>query len=215
MIRQQWARVRQEWRQNRRLRVGGMIVVLILGTHGLLRLADARKADAEQLARDAALLRRFNDATRETAWPKRNRDVRERLKAVEQSIPGVRSDGAARADAQAWLTQLATDAVLAEPRVRIETSIDIDGHPDMLQVMGRLDGTVPRKLDLAPLVRGLSAGLPWRQVEMLEIGEAEPVQVAVILRNYYRRDPMAQVPPAPKTAAAPDVALPKPAASAR
>lgn len=186
MMREQWERARQEWRQNRRLRVGALVVVAILGTHGALALGDRRSAMTEQFERDAALLARLESASREQAWPKRARQSEAALAALRDSMPSARTEGAAQADLQAWLMKQAAAANQQGPVVRIESTVDVPGHPGLWQVLARLD-TTGTNLDLHPLLRSMAEGLPWVQVERAEVAEAQPMRAGVIVRAYYRR----------------------------
>jgi hypothetical protein len=191
VIRPHWERARQEWRQNRRLRLGCLVAVLILGVHGLLVLSDRRDAMAEQFLREAELLVRLDSASRELAWPQRARAAESELAALRESIPGARTEGVAQAELQTWLTRQAEAAPLQTPTVRVESTLDVPGHPELWQVLARLDASATN-LDLRPLLRALSDGLPWVQVERIEIGDGQPMRVAVIVRGYFRKAAGAQ-----------------------
>lgn len=192
-------RIRHEWRQNARLRWGVLLVVLILGARGILAVSDSRAEIARQYERDAALLARLEATAAETDWPRRARLAESTRRALLEGIPEARNDGAARADLQARLDQLARDAVLADPVVRVETVLDVPGHPDLRQAVGRLEGTVATTLDTAPVARAVASALPWIQAEQFEVAESQPVRVIAIVRSFYRRADL----PAPEAVAAP------------
>lgn len=187
MIAAQWGRIRQEWRDNARLRWGGLIVVAILGAQAVWSVADARREIAREYVRDAGLLARLEAAGQDTAWPRRAKEAENARRALFASVPEARSEGAAKADLQAWLAQLAKDATLTQPLVRVETVTEVPGYPELQQVAARLEGTVPTPLDVAPVMRGLAAGLPWIQADQVEVGENAPVRVVMIVRAFYRR----------------------------
>ena len=68
------ARVREfalEWRQNRRLRLGALAIVAILGLQLVLWRADARAERVADYRRGAELLARLESASRESAWIER------------------------------------------------------------------------------------------------------------------------------------------------
>jgi Tfp pilus assembly protein PilO len=182
----QGERIRQEWRQNARLRWGVLVVVLILGARGVLAVSDARVEIAKQQARDTELLARLEATAAETDWPRRARRAEAARSAMLAGLPEARTEGAARADLLARLDQLAKDAVIATPTVRVETVLDIPDEPGLRQAVGRIEGTVATRLDVAPVARALAAGLPWMQVEQLEFAEGEPVRVSAIVRTLYR-----------------------------
>ena len=185
-MRAQWQRVRQEWRQNRRLRLGALVVVLIVGAHAALTLFDQRQAIAEEYRRDAELLSRLDEASREKAWPSRARAAGAMLKAVRTSVPPVANDGLAQAELQAWLGERAAAAGLLEARVRVEDTVSVPDHEDLWQVLARLDAAVPDG-QLPVFLRALADALPWVQIERLEITEAKPTRLGVVVRAYYRK----------------------------
>lgn len=199
-------RVRQEWRQNARLRWGALVIVLILGARVALSLVDERADVAKQYARDAELFARLDATAQETAWPRRAKSAEAARDELVRGLREARNDGAARADLQAWLGTLATDAVLTQPVVQVEAVLDVPGYPELRQAVARIEGTVPTHLDVAPFARGLAAGLPWIQAEQFEVGEAQPVKVLAIVRAYYRKPSLLPA-AAPAATAAPDAKL--------
>ena len=209
----QGERIRQEWRQNARLRWGVLIVVLILGAQAVLAVVDARSALAKQYARDAELFARLRATAAERDWPRRARQAEKARLDMFAAIPEARSEGAARADLQARLDQLARDAVLTGATVRVETVIDVPGYPELRQAVGRLEGTVPTALDVAPFARAVAAGLPWMHAEQFEVGEGQPLRIVAILRSYYRRPGV--IPAAPPASAGKKSGNARAAATAR
>lgn len=180
-------RARHEWAQNPRLRWGALVVLAFVGAHVAMGLMDDRKAVAADFQRDAELYRRLDATARERAWPERARRAEGLRDAQLASLPAVRGDGAARADLQAWLTQVAADAGLQQPVVAMETVVDVPGHPDLRQAVGRLEGGVATLHEAQPALRALAAGLPWVQVEQLQLEAVAPVRLRAIVRAYYRR----------------------------
>lgn len=197
-------RIRQEWRQNARLRWGALVVVLILGARAVLGVTDERAEISKQYERDAELFARLDATARETAWPQRAREAEKARDMLVAQVPEARNEGAARADLQAWLARLGADAVVDQPSVQVETVLDVPGYPEFRQAVGRITGTVATPLDVAPFARGLAAGLPWVQAEQFEIEPGTPVRVSAIVRAYYRRPgPASMTPAAPTDAGAP------------
>lgn len=198
--REQFERVRQEWRQSRRLRLGALVVLLILGAHVVLTLSDRQQAMAQDYRRDAALLGRLEEASRESAWPERAEQAEAAAEAMRTSIPQAASDGLAQAELQAWLSGQAAIGQLQQARVRAEATLDVPGQPGLWQVVARLEGAVPAG-GLDRFLQSLSSGLPWIQVERLEITEGRETQLSAIVRGYYRKPDAA--PEAPADASAP------------
>lgn len=183
---QQWRRMREEWRQNRRLRLGALAVLMILGTHAVLTLSDQQRATAAAYARETELAARLEQIARERDWPARADQAEAVLARLRKSIPETPSEGAAQADAQAWLTEQAALAGLEVPQVRVETTLAVPGHPELRQVLARLDAGLPDG-KLEGLARALSTGLPWIQTERLDVTIGTPGRIAVIVRAYSRK----------------------------
>lgn len=186
MIRAQWEQGRREWRQHRRLRLGVLVVGMILGLHLVLVLSDRQQVLAEAYRAEAALLARLDEASRESAWPRRAGQAEAALAAVRATVPEARSASLAQAELQAWLSGQAATAGLQGPRVRAEATVDVPGHPELWQVIARLDAVVPPG-QLSGFLRTLSVSLPWIQAERLELVAGRETQLGLIVRGYYRK----------------------------
>lgn len=186
MIRARWEQGRREWRQSRRLRLGVLVVGVILGLQLVLVLSDRQQVLAEQHRVQAALLARLVEASRESAWPRRARQAEAALAAVRATVPEARSASLAQAELQAWLSGQAATTGLQGPRVRAEATVEVPGHPELWQVIARLDAVVPPG-QLPGFLRALSVGLPWVQAERLELVAGREMQLGLIVRGYYRK----------------------------
>ncbi len=215
-------RLRQEWRDSQRLRIAALCGAVVLGMHLAFGLSDRQVEDRTQYVRDADLLARLKDASRDLAWPERADKAEAALLAMRQSIPSVGSSGLAQAELQTWLSQQAQVAGLQEPNVRVETTLDVPSHPDMWLVMARLDAAAPVGT-LSAFLRGLSTGLPWIQAERVEVADGQTARVSVVVRAYYRRTdasdgvlgtPAGRADAASADPSSPSVAVPLPAAPA-
>lgn len=206
------ARARHEWAQNARLRWGALVVLAILAAHVATGMVDDRSDVAADYAREAELYERLEATARDRAWPARARRAEQARAAQLKALPAVRGDGAARADLQAWLAQTAADAALQQPVVAMEAVVAVPGHPDLRQAVGRLEGGVATLREAQPALRALASGLPWFQVEQLQLEPGNPVRLRAIVRAYYRVDP-ASVSPVPPPAAPPDDASLQPVAA--
>ncbi len=187
MIAAQWDRIAAEWRSNRRVRLIVIVIVAVGGMHLSFAASERRVPAIEEYRRDAELVARLREASRESSWPERAAEAAQRLAEVEQTLPQVASTGLAQAEVQAWLVQQAQGAGLGEPSVRVETTLDVDGHPGLWQVLARLDAMVPEGR-LGPFLQAVDGGLPWIQVERLDLSPSQQGQRLVLTaRGYYRR----------------------------
>lgn len=184
-------RVLAEWRASRRLRLVVLVIVLVAGVHLALSASDRRAAAIEEYRRDAGLVERLREASAESAWPARAEAAEQQLVDMQDGMTEVASVGLAQAEIQAWLTQQAQDAGLAETNVRVESTLDVPGHPELWQVMARLDATLVEG-QLGPFLQAIAAGLPWIQAERLDVTsslEGQGQRLVLTARGYYRKAP--------------------------
>ncbi|MCH1910220.1 MULTISPECIES: hypothetical protein [Stenotrophomonas] len=186
-LRGQWLKVREQWQGNLRLRVAAMFIVVFAGLHVLDALDGRRAKAAAQYEADLQLRERMELVAAQPEWTKRASQAEAELDALRRQMMQVGSAGQAQAEARAWLTELAGTVGLEGPTIKLESVLDVPGHADLQQVLARLDGKLP-EFGQAALLRGLSRGLPWVQVERLELGEqAKSSRVNMVVRFYYKR----------------------------
>ncbi len=178
--------LRDQWRSTPRLRYGVMVIMAILGMQGLFMLSDRVRERVATHAADMEMLSRLEGLRKETGWPERAEKMQEMLAAVTDRIPAVAGKGMAQAESQAWLASLAADQALTEPRVKVEDTVDVEGYPDMWQVISRLEGKLPDHGQEA-FLRALAEAMPWVQTERIEVSEGSNPRIVVTLRSYYRK----------------------------
>ncbi|TDK29980.1 hypothetical protein E2F49_12300 [Luteimonas terrae] len=163
-----------------------LVVLVVVALHGLASLQTHADADRQRFESDLELQARLEGLRTQDAWTARAEQAEAALSAMRDRMPEVANTGLAQAELQAWLTELASSSALQEPRIRVEDTLDVPGHPDMWQVLARLDGRLPQ-YGQGALLRALSDALPWVQAERVEIGDGESPQVSLVVRAYYRR----------------------------
>ncbi len=181
-----WNRVRSEWRANQRLRLAALVALVILAAHGLSSLDARTEAHRKRHADDLELQARLEGLRKQDDWSARAEEAATRLQEMRQRMPEVSSAGLAQAELQNWLGELAASNAMAEPRIRVEETLDVPGHPEMWQVLARLDGQIPQ-YGQAAFLRAVSEALPWIQVERIEIDDSAPARLNLVVRGYYRR----------------------------
>ena len=193
-IREGWAKIQGEWRNNRRLRMAGLVALIVLSAHAMVTLETKKRALVASYTSELELLARLQQVGRQSQWVVRAKEAEASLEALQGRIPQVSGSGLAQAELQTWLTDLASSTGLSEPKVRVEDTLDVPGHPDMWQVLARLDGQIPA-FGQEKLLRAVTEGMPWIQVERLEIAEGTPTRLGMTVRSYYRRGQAALVAP--------------------
>lgn len=185
------AKLRAEWQHNRRLRIGGLAIVAILGLQAIVHLSDARAQRIEQYERDARLLDRLEEASGEAAWPERAREAATELEKLRATLPVASSEGLAQAELQAWLGDLAVFAGIGNPSVRVEPALAVEGEPALWQVLARLEGDMS-DTQTPLMMRTLAAALPWYRTERLQVQGGGTPRVSLVIRGYFRKGQGAQ-----------------------
>jgi hypothetical protein len=185
--------VRTQWRENRRLRMAVLVALVVL----ILRLMDGldlrREALMQSQLSDMKLRQRLEAVIGQPKWRDRAEQASGELEVLRREMRVVSSAGQAQAEIQTWLSEFAKAQALGVPAVKVQEVLEVPNHPELMQVLARLDGTLPA-FGQRPLVRALAVGLPWMQVERLEIGDQSPAKVSLVMRAYYRRDPQKSQP---------------------
>lgn len=186
-LRAQWLKVREQWQGNLRLRLAAMVIVVFAGLHVLSALDGWQAKVVARYEDDLQLRERMELVVAQPEWVDRASQAEAELDALQRQILQVGSAGQAQAEARAWLTELAGTVGLEGPTIKVESVLDVPGHADLQQVLARLDGKLP-EFGQALLLRSLSRGLPWMQVERLELGEqTKSSRVNMVVRFYYKR----------------------------
>ena len=214
-MRARWTRIGEEWRANRRLRMAVLIALVVLSVNVIVSLETRKQALIAGYTSDLELQARLEGVSRQSQWKLRAKDAEARLEALHGQLPVVSGSGLAQAELQSWLTQLASSTGLVGPQVKVEDTLEVEGHPDLWQVLARLDGQLP-EYGQATFLRAVSDGLPWIQVERLEIAEGVPARMGLTVRSYYRRgqaqaavpEPALDPVPPPVSEDAADLAVP-------
>jgi hypothetical protein len=184
MIGQRLAGVRGQWRENRRLRLAVLVVLVILGVQALGVIGKWSAAAAERQLADMKLRERLDLIGAQPEWLDRADEAEAELDLMQRQMLTVASAGQAQAEVHAWLSEFAKSGGVADPTIKVEQVLDVPGQPALVQVLARLEGKLPA-FGHAAVVRGVSWGLPWIQAERLEVGEQ--ARVNLVVRSYYRR----------------------------
>lgn len=179
--------VRQQWQDNRRLRVACGLALLVVLVQIVLVLGDRRDTLIAQYRNDARLLQRLQEAGREAAWPQRAEEARTARLALEETLPVARTPGEAQAEWLARLAAMANAAGLAQPRVRTEPAVEVEGRPDLWQVVARLDAGF-NATSLAQFLRA-AAGVPALRIERIEARDGAQNQLQVVAVTVFRHVP--------------------------
>lgn len=185
----QWGKVREQWQASRRLRLAVLAIVAFAGLHVLDAIETRRLEAVAQYNADLQLRERLQRIAEHPEWIEHADAAESELSVLRRQMLAVASGGQAQAEARGWLTEFAGSVGLSEPSVKVESVLDVPGHEGLQQVLARLDGRLG-EFGQAALVRGLAHGLPWVQVEKLDIDPAKTPRVGMVVRFYYRRDAM-------------------------
>ncbi|HEY0915124.1 MAG TPA: hypothetical protein VGE22_09670 [Solimonas sp.] len=175
-----------QWRENRRLRMAVLVAMVALALHLLDGLDRHRESAMRQHAADIGLRQRLERVAGQPEWVERAKQAEAELDGMRREMRVTANAGQAQAEIEAWLTEFAAAQKLSGPAVKVQDVLEVPGHPELVQVLARLDGTLPAFAQHS-LVQALERGLPWMQVERLDIGEQSEPKISLVMRAYYRR----------------------------
>ena len=177
-------RVVAEWQSNQRLRLAVMLGCVILLVNLASLLQSRIEANEQAYQRDARLERSLSGLAGQSGWEDRAKQAEQALTDFKKGLATVSQPGLARAEMQMWLETLARESMLGSPVIRVEDAIEVTDHPGVLQVVARLDGSIPA-FGHKVLMDALADGLPWVQVERIELADAAGSKVSLVLRGHY------------------------------
>lgn len=180
----QWSALQAQWRANRRLRIGVGMALLVGLAHLALARGDALDDYATEYRGDRALLVRLEGAAADASWTTRADDAEAALGELESQLKAVAGSGEAQAELQALLAGVATTAGLAQPAIRTEGAVAVDGLPGVVEVSGRLAGATTAAATNALLAD--LASRPWVRVERIDLRDGAPGELQMIVRGYFR-----------------------------
>lgn len=116
-VKQLFDQLVSEFQTNPRFRLGVLLIIPIVLIYFLLVLADYRDELLDSYGVQSANLKKIQALANETGWVERAVQSRELRAQTEAQLWVSASQGLAKADAQAWLEQLATGLDIEEFRI--------------------------------------------------------------------------------------------------
>lgn len=150
-----WSRWRGEWRTNRRLRIGTIVIAAIVALYAALVLNDWRRALAEEYKERTLQLYKVAALAGQSQWPARAQEAANIRRALQARIPSATSTGLAQAEVQNWVNQVLRGfgqrlTTEAKPPTRIEANEGIWKIPmlvrgpltsrQLVEILSRIEG---------------------------------------------------------------------------
>lgn len=155
VLAENWKKLREELRANRRLRIGTIAIVGILALYAALVLNDWRRALAEEYRERTLQLYKVAALAGQSQWPNRAQDAASIRRALQARIPPASSTGLAQAEMQTWMNQLLRGfgqqlTTESEPPTRVDASQGIWKIPmavrgplssrQLLEILSKIEG---------------------------------------------------------------------------
>lgn len=160
--------VRDEWRRNPRLRLGGWLIAAILLLYAVLLLSDARQGLQKEYSALAAKTRRMEALAKDQGWVARAEAARTARVQMETRLWRAETKGLAQANLQNWTDQLLKRHQLTNMRTQVDAAVESEGRNNLWQVTATVDGPLEIK-KLYALVREVEANQLLLTVEQLEV----------------------------------------------
>jgi len=192
-------RLRQQFRQQAEkapwlnwaaLAIGVLLALLLLqGLEDLRRQASRHAMDKE------VQLRKMRSLRGQDVWLEREKQTGEQLAALQAQIPPAPTVGAAQANLQSWLQELANSTPdPSRVRVSLEGSAPVEEGSDLLRIRATLRGGMPPRTAIN-LVRRIETAPSLVVIESLDIRADTSSTTSIAISAFYR------VAPAPQGAA--------------
>ena len=137
-------RLRLEFSQNQRLRIGILAIAAILAFYSFLVLRDWRAGLLDHYVERRQYLRKLKGLAGQSQWPSRAEAISRSRRALEAELPTVASPGLAQAGAQTWLRDMAA-VHGAAVQVQSQAPQPVDGQPGLWRVPIVISGALAPK----------------------------------------------------------------------
>jgi len=177
--------LREELRQNPRLRFGLILIACILLGYGLLLLHDQQAELQAQYQQHANKLQKLQKLTQQTQWQARADLATNQRLQLEQHLWIAESPGLAQADFQSWLDKAIKKAKIKRTNLKVDEAVTLPGKPKLWKVSARLNAFF--KADaLEQLLLDIAQHPQWIIVDQLDIPPARTLRLTLQVSAYFQ-----------------------------
>ncbi|PWU29990.1 hypothetical protein DK254_07605 [Pseudomonas sp. RW407] len=182
-----WTRLREQWREQPRLRLAGWLVLALLAAHLLLLGSDWRDARRQAFEESARRLAQMRALASQGDWPDRAVQAEDVRSALRKRLWQARNPSLARADVQAWLDAQARQSGLQDARISVLPPLDFDKEDVGARVQAQLRGRFEPK-SFGRLLHALESAEHWVSIVALELNDRGSPSVNLQLTFHFRPD---------------------------
>jgi len=176
-----WVALNLELRQNVRLRMGISLVAALLLSYGAVFLNNYRGQWQQNYHDALQQLQQLRTVATQSQWVTRATQVRQLKSKLEARLWRADTKGLAQAMFQSWLQDEVYFAQFENPRLEMQTPLEVPKYPHLWQVTARLNASfVPKKLH-----QFLSVLLQHPQLVVIETLEVHFTKVNLTVSAYF------------------------------
>lgn len=180
-----WSRLREQWREQPRLRLAGWMILALLVVHLLLLGNDWREARRQAFEESARRLAQMRALAAQEHWPDRAVQAEDVRSALRMRLWQAQNPSLARADVQAWLDVQTKQSGLQEARISVLPPLDFDKEGVGARVQAQVRGRFEPK-SFGQLLHALETAEHWVSIDALELNDRGSPSVNLQLTFHFR-----------------------------
>jgi hypothetical protein len=177
-------RWRSEWRANRRLRIGAVVIGAILALYTGLALNDWRRALAHEYEERSLHLYKVVALAGQTQWRGRAVQARDLRRALDAQIPSAGTIGLAQAEVQGWVNRLVSTGG-REVSTDAKPPTLVDAENGVWKIPVTIRGAMTQRA-LVEMLRRIESGERLVTIEEANFENQQRLTVSLTVASYYR-----------------------------
>jgi hypothetical protein len=180
--------IRQEWQENRRLRIGGWLILALVFGYCILFLQDKEKMVEEESRVLYSRLAKLQSLAGQSEWSARAQAARSVRVQLESRLFTAESRGLAQANIQTWIDGRIKKIQLAGTRVQVEQARPVSGHQGLLQVTATVQGRFEWD-KVVELVRDIERNEHLMFIEQFDVIRLKNEHFTLVFRAFFQEPP--------------------------
>ncbi len=174
--------LKQQWRQSRLLRWGGLVIALLILFYSFSLAEDLNRKLEKQANSQQQRLGRLEQLLQEPEWPERSMAARQLRVQLESRLWQAPTRGVAQAELQSWLDRELKRAKINNVRLQIADTRESSLAPGLWEVGAQIQGGF-EPATLLLLLRAIEGHKLLALVEQLEISRQRfDMQVTILVQ---------------------------------
>jgi len=176
-----------ELRKNTRLRFGLWFIIAIMMIYIILVFNDYHAQLKQDYHTALTRLNQLQSLAQQTQWTERAVQVQDLRTQLEARLWQANTKGLAQAIFQSWLQEEVFFAQIEQPRLQVETAVEVPKNPNLWRVSAEVKGLFVQKRFYSLLLE-IAKSPRTIVTERLDIRESSPPRFTLVLTAYFKRN---------------------------